>query len=140
MGKINLGRVVLGGLLAGLVLNVFDWAVNGLWLANDWNAAMKALGKSEMSGSLIMWFVVADFLVGVFLVWLYAAIRPRFGVGPQTAVYAGLAVWALMGFIHGVAEAPMGLFPMNLYVISTGLALVFVPVASVVGVWAYKEG
>ncbi|HSE60477.1 MAG TPA: hypothetical protein VLA99_17380 [Nitrospiraceae bacterium] len=30
--------------------------------------------------------------------WLYAAIRPRFGAGPKTALYAGLGVWVLGSF------------------------------------------
>src|SRR6266849_3466799 len=130
MGKINAGRVVLGGLLTGLVLNAFDFVVNGMWLGDEWNAAMKALGKPEMSGSLIVWFVVADFLAGIFLVWLYAAIRPRFGAGPKTAVYAGLAYCSVMDFIHTVADAPMGLFPHNLYVATATVSLVSIPLAA----------
>jgi hypothetical protein len=31
VAKINWGRVVVGGLVAGVVLNVFDFLVNGLW-------------------------------------------------------------------------------------------------------------
>ena len=62
MGKINWGRVVLGGLLAGLVLNVLDFLVNGVWLGTEWNAAMQALGKGRMDAALIKWFVISDFL------------------------------------------------------------------------------
>jgi len=40
MGKINWGRVVLGGLLAGVVLNVIDWVVYGKVLAADFNAGI----------------------------------------------------------------------------------------------------
>ena len=61
MGKINLGRVVAGGLLAGVVLNVYDFVMNGVVLADQWNAAMAAMGKGEMGGSLIAWFVLFDF-------------------------------------------------------------------------------
>ncbi|MBI4500530.1 MAG: hypothetical protein HY700_05155 [Gemmatimonadetes bacterium] len=139
MGKINWGRVLAGGLLAGLVLNIGDFLVNGVALSTQWNAALQALGKSEMSPALIAWFVLYDFLAGIFLVWLYAAIRPRFGAGPRTAVYAGLAFWALAGLLHGVAEAPLGLFPMNLYLATVACLLVLAPVAAVAGAWVYKE-
>ncbi len=40
MGKINWGRVLLGGLLAGIVVNVFEYVTNGVVLASDWNAVM----------------------------------------------------------------------------------------------------
>ncbi len=135
MGKINWGRVVVGGLLAGLVLNVLDFLVNGVWLSNDWNAAMQALGKGQMDAALIKWFVIYDFLVGIFMVWLYAAIRPRYGAGAKTAVYAGVATWLLIAFFHAIA----GIFPQRLFVITTLAALVCVPLAAVVGAWQYKE-
>ena len=92
-----------------------------------------------MSTSLVLWFVLYDFLAGIFLVWLYAAIRPRFGAGPKTAVYAGLAFWVVAGLFHGVSEAPMGLFPLSLYLATVACGVVLVPVAAVAGAWVYKE-
>lgn len=139
MGRINWGRVVAGGLLAGVVLNLYDFVMNGVVLADQWNAAMAALGKGEMGGSMIAWFVLFDFLLGIFMVWLYAAIRPRFGAGPKTAAYAGLAVWFLLGPLHAMGEVPVGLLPTNLYTINIVGALIFMPLAAVVGAWPYQE-
>jgi len=139
MGKINWSRVVLGGLLAGLVLNVIDWVVYGKVLAADFNAALQALGKGPMTGSMIIWFVIFDFLFGIFLVWLYAAIRPRFGAGPRTAVLAGFAIWVLYGLLHAIGEAPMGLFPLRLAVIGCIVGLVEYVVAAVIGAKYYTE-
>src|SRR5258708_38550465 len=99
MGKINWGRVVLGGLLAGVVLNVFDYVVYGVVLRPDFAATMQALGKPPGAmDSLVPLFVVVDFVYGIGLVWLYAAIRPRFGAGVKTAVIAGGARWVFMRF------------------------------------------
>src|SRR6266436_1907137 len=126
MGKINWGRTIAGGLLAGVVLNVWDMVVNGMFLKNDWNAAMHALGKGDMSGTMIVWFVICDFITGLFLVWLYAAIRPRYGAGAKTAVCAGVGAWVLM-LAFQIANAGMGLFPNNLLAITTVTALVCLP-------------
>jgi len=139
MGKINLQRVVLGGLLAGLVLNVVDFVTYGVVLGDQMNAAMRALGKPEIGSSAIAWFVTVDFLYGIALVWAYAAIRPRFGVGPRTAVYAGLFVWVAIGLLHALSEMPMGLFPQGLVMTGTLVALVALPVAAVVGATVYTE-
>jgi len=117
MGKINWSRVVLGGLLAGVVLNVFDWAQYGVLMAKDYAAAMQALGKPGSMDNLIPWFVFLDFVSGIALLWVYAAIRPRFGAGAQTGVIAGLAVWFFISFLHALGEAPMQLFPQRLYTI-----------------------
>jgi hypothetical protein len=139
MGKINLQRVILGGLVAGVVLNVFDFVLYGVVFKDDYNAALQALGKPAMTNNMVLWFVALDFLFGIFLVWLYAAIRPRFGAGPGTAVKAGLAMWVLFGLLHSLSEAPMGLFPQNLYVIGTLAALVVYPLAAVAGAKFYTE-
>lgn len=139
MGKINLQRVILGGLVAGVVLNVFDFLLNGVVFKDAYNAALQALGKPAMTNNMVMWFVALDFLFGIFLVWLYAAIRPRFGAGPGTAVKAGLAMWVLFGLLHALSEAPMGLFPQNLYVMGTLAALVIYPLAAVAGAKFYTE-
>lgn len=139
MGKINIQRVVLGGLLAGVVLNVIDYVLYGVILKSDFDSALQALGKPAMGGSMIAVFVFLDFLFGIFLVWLYAAIRPRFGAGPRTAVFAGLTMWVLYGLLHAVSEAPLGLFPTRLYVIGSVVALVQYPLAALAGARPYTE-
>lgn len=139
MGKINWSRVVLCGLLAGVVLNVFDSLLYGVVLKGDMESALRTLGKSPPSNTMIGWFVALDFLFGIFFIWFYAAIRPRFTPGPKTAVIAGLALWVLFGLLHALSEAPMGLLPQRLYVIGVLVALVQYPLAVVIGAKWYQE-
>jgi hypothetical protein len=138
MGRINVKGVIVGGLVAGLVLNVIDFLVYGMWLAPDMAAAMQAAGRPPID-NLIPLFVVVDFLFGIALVQLYAAIRPRFGAGPATAVKAGIYVWVLTGLLHAISEAPMGLLPQRLYTIGTLVSLVSFPLAAVAGARFYRE-
>jgi hypothetical protein len=140
MGKINWGRVVSGGLLAGVVLNIVDWLTYGVWLKADLAAAMTALGKDPgaMDSAIPLW-VTLDFVYGIGLLWVYAAIRPRFGAGAKTAVIAGVAVWFFIGLLHAIAEAPMGFMPQRVMMIGTIVALVQYAVASAVGAYVYKE-
>jgi hypothetical protein len=140
MGKINWGRVVLGGLLAGVVLNIIDYLVYGRWLAPDFAAALQALGKPPgMMDKLVPLFVILDFASGIGLLWVYAAIRPRFGAGPKTAIIAGLAVWFFVGLLNALGEASMGLFPQRLYTIGIIVGLIALPLASAVGAYVYTE-
>jgi len=139
MGKINLQKVIVGGLVAGVVLNVFDFLVYGVWLKNDMNAAMAALSKPAITTNMILWFVFLDFLYGIWLVWLYAAIRPRFGAGPRTAVTAGVAMWVLFGLLNTMAQVPMGLFPQRLMVIPVVVTLFTWPIAAAAGAKFYTE-
>ncbi len=49
MGKINVGRLILGGIVAGIVGDLLDFPVDGVWLAKSWNDGMQALGHSPDS-------------------------------------------------------------------------------------------
>jgi hypothetical protein len=56
---------------------------------------MKGLGRTEFpgtSGAVI--FLIWGFLSGIALIWLYVAVRPRFGPGARTAALTGFAFWA----------------------------------------------
>jgi len=138
MGKINLKGVIIGGLVAGLILNVVDYIFWGVLFAKDFQAALEAIGRPP-ADSLIPLFVVLDFVYGITLVYLYAAIRPRFGPGPRTAVYAGLIMWVIAGLLHAISEGPLGFFPMRLYLLGTVVGLVLIPVAAVAGARFYAE-
>ncbi len=138
MGKINWGRVFLGGLLAGLVINVFEYVTNGVVLSAEWDAAMKALGH-QMPMSAIPAFVVWGFLVGISSIWLYAAARPRFGPGPKTAALTGFGYWIIGYLLPNFGLLAMGLFPRRLLVMGTLVGLVEIIVASQAGAWLYKE-
>jgi len=135
----NRVRVVLGGLLAGVVINIVEYVTNGVVLKADWGQAMQALGKSEVSGSAIAMFIVWGFLLGIAAVWIYAAIRPRYGAGVGTAVRAGLVAWGLSVFLSNLANYPLGLFPTRLLVITSVVSLFEIVIATTVGAWPYKE-
>jgi hypothetical protein len=147
VGKINWSRVILGGLLAGLVLNVVDFVYYGMVMKEDMAAAMQAFGKQPIPASMISVLLVWDFVMGIGLVWLYAAIRPRFGAGVKTAVIAGLALWFFIELMSAIGtlsaltkeQAPMGPFPERLYTIGAVVALIKIPLACVAGAYFYTE-
>lgn len=138
MGRINLKGVIVGGLVAGLVLNVFDYIFWGVIYAQEMNAALQALNRPPADQFIPLW-IALDFLYGIALVYLYAAIRPRFGAGPKAAIHAGVIAWVLIGLLHAVGEAPLQLFPTRLMMIGTLVALVTIPLATVAGAKFYKE-
>ncbi|MGD2154806.1 MAG: hypothetical protein PVG79_16175 [Gemmatimonadales bacterium] len=141
MGKINYGRVVLGGLLTGVVLTVLEFVLNELILGDRWAAAMESLGLAEPEGAGVMIaYVVWNFLLGIALVWFYAAIRPRFGPGPKTAVITGVAVWFVVWLLGFGGFGVSGMFPGNLVVITLIWGFFEVPIATLAGAWLYQEG
>lgn len=138
MGKINMIRVLLGGLLAGVVINIFEFVTNGVVLASQWEASMKSLGH-QMPGRAPIAFIVWGFIIGIGAIWLYAVARPRFGPGPKTAAITGSGYWIFAYAAPNFGYGAMGLFPMRLIVIGTVVGLVEVIAASLLGAWLYKE-
>ena len=139
MASINLRGVVVGGLVAGLVINVSEYILNEPVLGADMAAAMTAHNLPPIGGSAIAVFVALGFVLGLALVWLYAAIRPRFGPGPKTAAIAGASVWLLAYFWGGVGYYVLGLFSERLVIIGLAWGLVELVVAGIAGGRLYSE-
>ena len=139
MSSINMGRVVVGGLVAGLLINVSEFVLNAVVLVNDMKAAMAALNRPPIDNSMIVWFVLLAFGIGIMAVWVYAAVRPRFGPGVRTAICASLVVWGLAYLYPNVSTIILGLFPTRLMIVATVWGLVEVLVAGVAGAWIYTE-
>jgi hypothetical protein len=140
MGRINWTRVVVGGLLAGLVMNVSEAALHGGALGADAEALFKSYNVTPAPINLVA-LVVMTFVVGIAAVWLYAAIRPRFGPGPRTAICAGLAVWVFAHLWSGVylgCGFP-GLITPRLAWLPVVWGLVEAPLGTLAGAWLYRE-
>lgn len=140
MDRINWNRVLLGGLLAGLIINMSEFVLNGVVLQSEWTEAMKALNKpSEVTGTQIAGFNVWGFTMGLVAVWLYASIRPRYGAGPKTAAIAGFGVWLTGYLLANVSVMIMELFPINMILLGLAVGLVEVTVGTIAGAWVYSE-
>jgi hypothetical protein len=139
MHHINSTRVILGGLLAGLILNIGDFILNSFVVADASAAALQRLGLAQPGAAQTVVFAILNFALGIVLVWLYAAIRPRFGAGVQTAVWAGCAGWVLCLLFPTFWFLILGMFPLGMMLISLVWALVEVLLATGVGAWVYQE-
>jgi len=140
MGKINCARVFLGGLLAGVVLIVLGFVAYAIYLEELYATVMEALWLAIQSTvGLYILAVVLSLISGIMAVWLYSAIRPRYGAGPKTAVIAGIAFYVLSGLLPAISLSSMGLFPNNVLVIDGLTRLVICVVATLAGAWVYKE-
>ena len=138
MGRVNGKRIVLGGIVAAVIVNVGEGLL-GLLLRRDYEAAIRALGIRMEPGLATLLPIAWSFAVGILAIWLYAAIRPRYGPGPRTAVRAGLALWAFSTVTFSVAMASLRIFPARLMAIATAWSLVEIIVAVVVGASLYRE-
>ena len=139
---INTSKVVVGGIVAGLVMNVSGFVVQGLLLGKRMEAEMLAAAPSlqgkGMGGGVITGRVLTQFAVGFLLVWLYAAMRPRFGPGMKTAALAALVVW-ICGFLFYLDWLYVDMMTPVTYAIVSCAMLVTLLIAAGVGGMLYKE-
>jgi hypothetical protein len=135
MGTMNLTRIIIGGLLAGLLLNIGEYVLNEIILAKQWVAVRSQFGIDEISAGQAAAFVLITLLSGIVLIWIYAAIRPRFGPGPFTAVIAGLTLWAIAWLLIGASLYSAGMFPLGMTITTIVWGVFEAPIAAVVGAW-----
>jgi hypothetical protein len=139
---INTSKVVVGGLAAGVVANIVAFVGFGLLLSPRMEAEAAAVAPAlqgrGMSGGAIATNVIAQFVLGILLVWLYAAMRPRFGPGMKTAAYAALVVW-VCGFLFHLDWLLAGMMTPTTYGMAATVALVQVLATAAVGGMLYKE-
>jgi hypothetical protein len=139
MKNINLGRVLIGGLLAGLILNVGEFLLNDVILGTQMREFFARYRIPEPGGSFLIVAVTMTFVMGIVLVFVYALIRARLGPGVKTAIVAGLIMWfgiyvytgAINGLLFGIA--------LNVMLIAFVWGLIEYVIAAIAGAWAYKE-
>lgn len=139
MAQINVGGVLKGGLVAGLIMNVSEFILNVPVAGARMEAELRALNLEPPGGGAIALFTVVTLVLGVLLVWVYAAIRPRLGPGPKTAVCAGILVWLLSYVYASIFFGALGVSSWGLVGLGVGWSLVECVVAGLAGGYVYKE-
>ena len=140
MGKINIGRLILGGIVAGVVADILDYLVDDLWLGQKWAMEMGLLGHDAFSTHMWIGFDLLGIAGGLVAIWIYAAIRPRFGPGVKTAIYAGVAAWILGTLLPNTSFMYVAhLFTRHLTLYTTLGGIVEVVVGTIAGAALYKE-
>jgi hypothetical protein len=139
MNNINMGRVVLGGLLAGLVLNVGEFLLNEKVLGAQMKDFMTKHNFPEPGGNFLVIAIGLTFVLGIVIVLGYACIRPRLGAGVKTAIIAGLFAWFGIYFYSGIINGVLAGIPMGTMAMVLVWGLVEYAVAAVAGAWLYTE-
>jgi hypothetical protein len=138
---INTSKVIVGGLIGGVVANIIDFGAN-YFMADMQKAAMDALNPTlaanAMQPSKIPMFVVLDLVWILANMWVYAAIRPRFGPGPRTATYAAVASWVI-GATPVAFFAAAGMFSWGFFSAGALVALINSIISTNVGARFYSE-
>ena len=139
MEGINTGKLIVSGIVAGIVMTISQLVLNEGLLVEQQEAALDALGVAGVGGSQIGMFVVMTFVASCTMMWLYVVLRDRFGAGPKTAMCAGVVVWVLYYF-RGLGNFwILGMLGTPLVVTGLVWGLVELPVAAMAGAYFYSD-
>ena len=139
MQGINMGRVIVGGIAAGVVYDIIEIGANSFLFAEQGQEIMERLGMAEPSGAQMGMFLALGLAIGITIAWTYAAVRPRMGEGPGTAICAGLVAWTFLALFLNLSWMIIGLLPVGFGItITVFQAVEFSAVGYVAGM-LYKE-
>lgn len=139
MGSINLGRVFGSGLLIGIIIDISETILNTTVIGEQWKAAMDKLHLPQTGNTEIIWFMVFGLVLGMVTAFVYAAIRPRFGAGPKTALITAIIVWLLAYLYPALGLMQFHMISNTTLCIGLVWGLVEMVVATLGGCAIYKE-
>ena len=129
-------RLVLCGFVAGVVWHLLS-VVSLSVLAPDLIASVQRGAPGPALGGAFFYGV--DIAMGIWAVWLYSAIAPRYGARPTTVVIAGFAWWVLKT-LQSAKWAGLGFVELGVDLLPLGaLTLGATTLAAAVGAWLYRK-
>jgi hypothetical protein len=143
MNRIRISRLLLAGLatlLAFILIELLWEGLIGVVLFGDLLASLRA------SGGMPDWSLreqVLNLAIALFncfmMIWLYASLRPMFGVGPRTALITSAFVFAFV-FAFDLNYANQGFISYRLGLIYALDLLIELPLSMIVGAQVYESG
>ena len=136
----NWKRIVAGGVAAGALIDVVEGGLSGALFGGQFRSELAARGLDLSVGPLgAVFFTAWGFVLGFVSVWLYAAVRPRLGPGPRTAVLVALAIWLVSGVLPHLRDATLGILSLSLSLKFIALQLAWQIAATLLGAFIYRE-
>lgn len=132
-GRIAIGRILLGGLVAGLICNLSGMAMGAFVLADDFRAVIARLQHPPTPLEMFAQHIGMRFLLGVLVVWLYAAIQPRFKPGWWTALRAAGFLFLAAYGLPALMLLELEIYSPRTTVIALGWGLVEITVMALAG-------
>jgi hypothetical protein len=135
-------RLLVGGLVGGVMVILVDFLFNGLIFARQDQAAIASVAADPAIAERPLTLAVIlgiDLLMGFLLVWTYAAMRPRFGAGPRTALLAAVQVWVIT-LLPWTVLTYLGALTWGFWALEGVVTLVTYVAGALAGCRLYTEG
>ena len=143
MNEIRVRRMLVAGLAMFLVWIVAEIVVEqligrilfGSLIDDRWLQASTNLGDWNALNHLVNLFIAL--LNSTLLIWLYASLRPMYGVGTKTALITS-ALGVAMGLALAINVINLGLIPLQFGLMEAVFAAIEFPIAMLAGAAIYE--
>ena len=134
---INIKKVITGGFIAGMIINIID-TPNGALISGP--AIIEFLKVHGITPNPLVpaYFLPLHIVYGIMLVWVYAAFIPKFGEGKRNAIYATLIIM-LPTRLFSLGFVVMGLLPFHLFLTLSASVIIGFFIGGIVGGWYYSK-
>jgi hypothetical protein len=139
MNKLNVRRVLLGGIVAGLIINIGEIVLNDIILGPHIEADMKRMGITPPGAGFAVLAVALTFIFGIVAILIYAMMRARLGPGPKTALLTALVLWFCLYAYSGTLNMLLINVPPKLILMILAWGIVEYPIGILVGASIYRE-
>ncbi len=129
-------RLVLCGFVAGVAWNLVSVVLLFLFAPDFAASVQRSAPHPPLGGEF---FFAVDLAMGIWAVWLYSAIAPRYGARPITVAIVGVAWWILKT-LQSAKWAGLGFVKLGPDLLPLGVATLGATVlASAAGAWLYHK-
>lgn len=143
MNEIKVMRLFVSGVITLLIFIAVEFIVESVFgnvifsgAYNEWYGKL-ALPNWTTANHALNIFIA--FVNSTMMMWLYAALRPMFGVGIRTALITSAFVFTFIAF-YIVNQANLGIYPMLIALIGLLHLIIELPLAVVAGAQFYEAG
>ena len=138
MRGINVGKMLLAGLAAGICYNIVNWLGHGLILRLTASESMVELNNAPSLGTVVQLWAIW-IVYGLVVAWLYAVMRPRFKTLQLTSFVAAVTVWLVGIVVPALPNAVMGFASLGMVLSDLLVGLVDLIAAGFVAGLIYRE-
>lgn len=135
--SINTKRVLIGGIITGMLLNIID-APNGALIAGPKINEFLMAHNISPNPLVPAYFFPFHILYGIMIVWTYAAMIPKYGNSKKNALYATLILLLTTRFM-ALGFVVMGLLPLTIFLILSITMVTGSIAGGLVGCWYYSR-
>ena len=132
-------RLLLGGFAAGLLLLATGVGLGHGLLGADYVRAFASHRAHPANLFTVLENTSLRLAYGFLAVFIYAAIRPRFGAGPRTALIAAAVLWLAAFLPRQLLLSEFGILHGGQLALSLGWSIAEVILATLLGAAIYRE-